>query len=70
MYLLVSLEGSTLTLLLLLSLFLQVLAIEDVFRQPVTSIAFMGMGEPLMNVGAVLHAHRTINKVCVDPIWV
>lgn len=40
----------------------QVLAIEDVFRQPVTSVAFMGMGEPLMNIGAVLDAHRTISK--------
>jgi len=45
-----------------------VLAVEDLFRQPVTNIAFMGMGEPLMNLGAVLDAHRTINKVCIDPI--
>lgn len=44
------------------------LAIEDLFRQPVTNIAFMGMGEPLMNLGAVLDAHRTLNKVCIDPI--
>ena len=41
------------------------LAIEDVFRQPVTNVAFMGMGEPLMNIGAVLDAHRTISKVCI-----
>jgi 23S rRNA (adenine2503-C2)-methyltransferase len=46
---------------------LQVLTIEDIFRQRVTNIVFMGMGEPLMNLGAVLDAHRTINKVCTDP---
>lgn len=40
----------------------QVLTIEDIFRQRVTNIVFMGMGEPLMNLGAVLDAHRTINK--------
>ncbi|KAG0576652.1 hypothetical protein KC19_5G096400 [Ceratodon purpureus] len=40
----------------------QVLTIEDIFRQRVTNIVFMGMGEPLMNLEAVLNAHRTINK--------
>lgn len=51
----------------MLLLLLQVLTIEDIFRQRVTNIVFMGMGEPLMNLGAVLDAHRTINKVCTDP---
>ncbi|XP_024379512.1 uncharacterized protein [Physcomitrium patens] len=40
----------------------QVLSIEDLFRQRVTNIVFMGMGEPLMNLDNVLDAHRTINK--------
>lgn len=35
-----------------------------------TSVAFMGMGEPLMNIGAILDAHRTINKVCIDLVVV
>lgn len=42
----------------------QVLCIEDIFKQRVTNIVFMGMGEPLMNLASVLDAHRTINKVC------
>ncbi|XP_073306424.1 uncharacterized protein [Primulina huaijiensis] len=40
----------------------QVLAIEDVFKRRVTNVVFMGMGEPMMNMKAVLEAHRCLNK--------
>lgn len=42
---------------------MQVLSIEELFKQRVTNVVFMGMGEPLMNLGAVLPAQRTLNKV-------
>lgn len=45
------------------SLWMQVLSIEELFKQRVTNVVFMGMGEPLMNLGAVLPAQRTLNKV-------
>lgn len=38
-------------------LLLQVLAIEDLLRKPMTNMVFMGMGEPLINLGAVLDDH-------------
>ncbi|KAK4707063.1 hypothetical protein R3W88_033361 [Solanum pinnatisectum] len=40
----------------------QVLAIEDVFKQRVTNVVFMGMGEPMLNMKEVLEAHRCLNK--------
>ncbi|XP_047325825.1 probable dual-specificity RNA methyltransferase RlmN [Impatiens glandulifera] len=40
----------------------QVLAIEDVFKNRVTNVVFMGMGEPMLNMKAVLDAHRCLNK--------
>ncbi|KAI5670675.1 hypothetical protein M9H77_11039 [Catharanthus roseus] len=40
----------------------QVLAIEDVFKRRVTNVVFMGMGEPMLNLKAVLEAHRCLNK--------
>jgi 23S rRNA (adenine2503-C2)-methyltransferase len=43
---------------------LQVLAIEETFKQRVTNVVFMGMGEPMMNLKSVLEAHRCFNKVC------
>lgn len=42
---------------------MQVLAIEDVFKRRVTNVVFMGMGEPMLNLKAVLEAHRCLNKV-------
>jgi 23S rRNA (adenine2503-C2)-methyltransferase len=43
---------------------LQVLAIEESFKQRVTNVVFMGMGEPMLNLKAVLEAHTCLNKVC------
>lgn len=40
----------------------QVLAIEEVFKRRVTNVVFMGMGEPMLNLKAVLEAHRCLNK--------
>ncbi|KAM7263214.1 hypothetical protein ACFE04_000897 [Oxalis oulophora] len=40
----------------------QVLAIEDVFKNRVTNVVFMGMGEPMLNLKSVLEAHRCLNK--------
>ncbi|OQU88272.1 uncharacterized protein LOC110433578 [Sorghum bicolor] len=40
----------------------QVLAIEETFKQRVTNVVFMGMGEPMMNLKSVLEAHRCFNK--------
>lgn len=40
----------------------QVLAIEELFQQRVTNVVFMGMGEPMLNLKAVLEAHRCLNK--------
>ncbi|XP_057487467.1 uncharacterized protein LOC130773545, partial [Actinidia eriantha] len=40
----------------------QVLAIEDLFKHRVTNVVFMGMGEPMLNLKAVLEAHRCLNK--------
>ncbi|GMP69229.1 hypothetical protein CsSME_00028566 [Camellia sinensis var. sinensis] len=40
----------------------QVLAIEELFKHRVTNIVFMGMGEPMLNLKAVLEAHRCLNK--------
>ncbi|GAU33475.1 hypothetical protein TSUD_370870 [Trifolium subterraneum] len=41
----------------------QVLAIEDVFKRRVTNVVFMGIGEPMLNLKAVLEAHGCLNKV-------
>ncbi|CAN0837418.1 Probable dual-specificity RNA methyltransferase RlmN [Linum grandiflorum] len=43
-------------------LYLQVLAIEEIFKHRVTNVVFMGMGEPMLNLKAVLGAHRCLNK--------
>ncbi|KAL2317243.1 hypothetical protein Fmac_031119 [Flemingia macrophylla] len=40
----------------------QVLAIEEVFNCRVTNVVFMGMGEPMLNLKAVLEAHHCLNK--------
>ncbi|KAF6137780.1 hypothetical protein GIB67_040488 [Kingdonia uniflora] len=40
----------------------QVLAIEEFFKHRVSNVVFMGMGEPMMNLKAVLEAHRCLNK--------
>ncbi|KAA8539461.1 hypothetical protein F0562_026153 [Nyssa sinensis] len=40
----------------------QVLAIEELFKNRVTNVVFMGMGEPMLNLKAVLEAHRCLNK--------
>ncbi|XP_059297394.1 uncharacterized protein LOC132050252 [Lycium ferocissimum] len=40
----------------------QVLAIEDLFKQRVTNVVFMGMGEPMLNMKEVLEAHCCLNK--------
>ncbi|MED6167603.1 hypothetical protein PIB30_004412 [Stylosanthes scabra] len=40
----------------------QVMAIEEVFNRRVTNVVFMGMGEPMLNLKAVLEAHRCLNK--------
>ncbi|KAJ1399337.1 Ribosomal RNA large subunit methyltransferase RlmN/Cfr [Sesbania bispinosa] len=40
----------------------QVLAIEEVFKRRVTNVVFMGMGEPMLNLKAVLEAHQCLNK--------
>ncbi|KAJ8760311.1 hypothetical protein K2173_011864 [Erythroxylum novogranatense] len=40
----------------------QVLAIEETFQHRVTNVVFMGMGEPMLNLKAVLEAHRCLNK--------
>ncbi|CAN1798202.1 Probable dual-specificity RNA methyltransferase RlmN [Linum perenne] len=40
----------------------QVLAIEEIFKHRVTNVVFMGMGEPMLNLKAVLGAHRCLNK--------
>ncbi|CAN1798198.1 Probable dual-specificity RNA methyltransferase RlmN, partial [Linum perenne] len=39
-----------------------VLAIEEIFKHRVTNVVFMGMGEPMLNLKAVLGAHRCLNK--------
>lgn len=41
----------------------QVLAIEEVFKRRVTNVVFMGMGEPMLNLKAILEAHHCLNKV-------
>lgn len=40
----------------------QVLAVEELFKRRVSNVVFMGMGEPMMNLKAVLEAHRCLNK--------
>ncbi|KAK1299521.1 hypothetical protein QJS10_CPB14g01572 [Acorus calamus] len=40
----------------------QVLALEELFKHRVTNVVFMGMGEPMLNLNAVLEAHRCLNK--------
>ncbi|KAG6671150.1 hypothetical protein I3843_01G279200 [Carya illinoinensis] len=40
----------------------QVLAIEELFKNRVTNVVFMGMGEPMLNLDSVLEAHRCLNK--------
>ncbi|RVW49510.1 putative dual-specificity RNA methyltransferase RlmN [Vitis vinifera] len=40
----------------------QVLAIEEIFKQRVTNVVFMGMGEPMLNLKSVIEAHRCLNK--------
>ncbi|MED6158267.1 hypothetical protein PIB30_031224 [Stylosanthes scabra] len=40
----------------------QVMAIEEVFNRRVTNVVFMGMGEPMLNLKAVLEAHSCLNK--------
>ena len=43
--------------------YFQVLAIEEILNHRVTNVVFMGMGEPIMNLKAVLEAHQCLNKV-------
>jgi 23S rRNA (adenine2503-C2)-methyltransferase len=40
----------------------QVLTVQEEFKQRVSNIVFMGMGEPLLNVDAVLGAVRSLNQ--------
>eukprot|EP00271_Cylindrocystis_brebissonii_P018258 TRINITY_DN5095_c0_g2_i1.p1 TRINITY_DN5095_c0_g2~~TRINITY_DN5095_c0_g2_i1.p1 ORF type:complete len:694 (+),score=91.22 TRINITY_DN5095_c0_g2_i1:160-2241(+) len=40
----------------------QVLSVQELFNHRVTNVVFMGMGEPLLNLPAVLAAHRCLNK--------
>ncbi|XP_052203858.1 uncharacterized protein LOC127809166 [Diospyros lotus] len=40
----------------------QVLALEEIFKHRVTNVVFMGMGEPMLNLKAVIEAHRCLNK--------
>ncbi|GJP45916.1 hypothetical protein CLOM_g5252 [Closterium sp. NIES-68] len=40
----------------------QVLAVQQLFQHRVTNIVFMGMGEPLLNLPAVLRAHKCLNQ--------
>ncbi|WMV32774.1 hypothetical protein MTR67_026159, partial [Solanum verrucosum] len=40
----------------------QVLAIEELFKQRVTNVVCMGMGEPMLNMKEVLEAHHCLNK--------
>ncbi|XP_057827432.1 uncharacterized protein LOC131038888 isoform X2 [Cryptomeria japonica] len=40
----------------------QVLVIEELFKHRVSNVVFMGMGEPMLNLKAVLEAHRVLNK--------
>ncbi|XP_052730549.1 uncharacterized protein LOC108322737 [Vigna angularis] len=41
---------------------IQVLAIEEFFKHRVSNVVFMGMGEPTLNLTAVLEAQRCLNK--------
>ena len=41
---------------------MQVLSIQEVFGRRVSNVVFMGMGEPLLNVPAVIHAVRVLNE--------
>lgn len=40
----------------------QVLVIEELFKHRVSNVVFMGMGEPMLNLKAVLEAHKCLNK--------
>ncbi|MCO5561193.1 hypothetical protein L7F22_014814 [Adiantum nelumboides] len=40
----------------------QVLTIEKLFQHRVTNVVFMGMGEPMLNLKAVLAAHKCLNE--------
>lgn len=40
----------------------QVLTIEELFQHRVSNVVFMGMGEPMLNLSAVLAAHRCLNE--------
>ncbi|KAI5084055.1 hypothetical protein GOP47_0001064 [Adiantum capillus-veneris] len=40
----------------------QVLTIEKLFQHRVTNVVFMGMGEPMLNLNAVLAAHKCLNE--------
>ena len=41
---------------------LQVLMVQEHFVQRVTNVVFMGMGEPMLNIPAVVAAHRSLNE--------
>jgi adenine C2-methylase RlmN of 23S rRNA A2503 and tRNA A37 len=36
--------------------------IQEHFMQRVTNVVFMGMGEPMLNIPAVVAAHRSLNE--------
>lgn len=40
----------------------QVLVVQELFKHRVTNVVFMGMGEPMLNLKAVLEAHHSLNK--------
>ncbi|XP_002982039.2 uncharacterized protein LOC9634885 isoform X1 [Selaginella moellendorffii] len=40
----------------------QVLVMEEIFKQRVSNVVFMGMGEPMLNMASVLAAHRCLNE--------
>jgi hypothetical protein len=46
----------------------QVLIIEELFKGRVSNVVFMGMGEPLMNLPALLPAVRALNQVGAS-VW-
>ena len=41
---------------------MQVLMVQEHFMQRVTNVVFMGMGEPMLNIPAVVAAHRSLNE--------
>ena len=48
----------------------QVMVARHVLKEPIENIVFMGMGEPMDNLDAVMESIRTVQSTAKAPEWI